>query len=332
MDTRSLETLTWVVRLGGVGAAARHLNLTQPAVTRRIQEMERELGGKVLRRQGRNVVPTPLGQTCLSGAERILSELAAMQLAASGKGAIATIRVGLVESIALTWFETFLTRIEERYPRVQLEVDVDLSNRLVTKLVRRQIDVALLPGPVPLSGVMRNSLGGCALKWLGNPRLRPADRHLTASELAELPIISLPQDADVHHSTSKWFEEARVSPSLVHCCNSLSVVALLVRRGIGISLLPPKLFAEDLEAGTLSVMIEQPVATQVEYSAAYLPGPQLAILSEVAALAQEESWFFGPSRQRINSFAMPFAPAQIRAHPADPQTAQGGAAGGQNGS
>src|SRR6266436_4457542 len=117
MDSRHLETLLWVVRLGGIGAAAQHLNLTQPAVTRRIQELERELGAKVFRRQGRNVALTPVGQTCLGSAERILSEVATMRVAASGKAAVGTIRVGVVESIALTWFQNFLARIEERYPR-----------------------------------------------------------------------------------------------------------------------------------------------------------------------------------------------------------------------
>src|ERR1700730_10484685 len=123
MDSRHLETLLWVVRLGGIGAAAQHLNLTQPAVTRRIQEPERELGAKVLRRQGRNVVPTPVGQPYLGSAERILSEVAIMRVAASNKAAVGTIRVGLVESIALTWFQNFLARIEGSYPKVRLEID-----------------------------------------------------------------------------------------------------------------------------------------------------------------------------------------------------------------
>src|SRR5947209_18707540 len=96
MDSRHLETLLWVVRLGGIGAAAQHLNLTQPAITRRIQELERELGAKVLRRHGRNVVPTPLGQSCLANAERILSEVTAMRLAATGNAPVGTIRVGVV--------------------------------------------------------------------------------------------------------------------------------------------------------------------------------------------------------------------------------------------
>src|SRR5882757_327998 len=107
MDSRNLETLLWVVRLGGVSAAAQHLNLTQPAVTRRIQELERELGAKVLRRQGRNVVPTVLGQSCLGSAERILSEVATMRVAASDKAAVGTIRVGVVDFFVLPRFQSF---------------------------------------------------------------------------------------------------------------------------------------------------------------------------------------------------------------------------------
>jgi len=52
----------------------------------------------------------------------------------------------------------------------------------------------------------------------------------------------MPQDANAYHSIINWFEEAEVSPGLMHCCNSFSVVALLVRRGVGVSLLPPDLF------------------------------------------------------------------------------------------
>ena len=302
MDSRNLETLLWVARLGGIGAAAQHLNLTQPAITRRIQELERELGAKVLRRHGRNVVPTPLGHICLGNAERILSEVATMRVAASGTPAVGTIRVGVVESIALSWFQNLLTRIEERYPKVQLEIDVDLSSRLATKLSRRQIDIALLPGPIQLSGVIRVPLGSCVMKWLGHTRLSPNDREMTAADLAELPIISMPQDANAYYSIVNWFEAAGVTPGLVHRCNSFSVVASLVRRGVGVSLLPPDLFADDLDSGDLKVLIKEPKVFKVDYSAAYLQGVDVSILPEVAALAREESWFLGSPHRMVKNF------------------------------
>jgi DNA-binding transcriptional LysR family regulator len=221
-----------------------------------------------------------------------------MKVAAGGDAAVGTIRVGVVESIALTWFQSFVARIEQRYPKVRLEIDADLAGGLAAKLTRRQIDIALLPGPVDLPGSVRISLGSCTLRWLGHPRFCPQDHHLTAAALAELPAIGMPQDASVYHSMVSWFEEAGISPNFIHRCNSFSVMSLLVRRGIGISLLPPELFAEDLAAGALKILIEHPKASDMEYSAAYLRTGDNALVPQLAALAREESWFLGTPMAR----------------------------------
>jgi DNA-binding transcriptional LysR family regulator len=89
-------------------------------------------------------------------------------------------------------------------------------------------------------------------------------------------------------------------------------VALLVRRGVGVGLLPPDLFAGELESGVLKILIEEPNVPTVEYSAAYLPAVDASILPEVAAIAREESWFFGPSRTRRKNFGVrPFLAVRL---------------------
>jgi DNA-binding transcriptional LysR family regulator len=303
MNDGHLKTLLWVVRLGGIGAAAQHLNMTQPAITRRIQELEKELGAQVLRREGRHVVPTALGQTCLASAERILSEVALMRVAASGNAVAGTIRVGVGEIVALTWFYRLLARIEERYPNVRLQVDVDLSTRLVTKLRRHQIDIALLPGPVTLPGVVSTDLGRCTLDWMSIPRrlLGTGLQNLTAAALANFPIITLPQDANSYDLMINWFEQAGVKPPRVHYCNSISVVASLVRKGVGISLLPSDLLKDDVQSGALVILPVTPGMPKVGYAAAYFPNEdlssaaELSILPEIAEFAREESWFLRKS-------------------------------------
>jgi DNA-binding transcriptional LysR family regulator len=299
MNESQLKSLLWVVRLGGVGAAARQLNVTQPAITRRIQELEKELGAAVLRREGRNVVPTALGQSCLTGAERVLAEIAAMHVAASGKAVSGTVRIGVGEVVALTWLYRLHTRIEERYPNVRLEIDVDLSTRLVTKLRRHQIDIALLPGAVDIPGTHRTELGGCPLDWMSSPRLlqgRPA-RSFTAHELAALPIITLPQEANAHSVMMNWFEQAGVVVPRFHACNSISVVAALVRKGVGISLLPSSMFQDDLRSTALVVLSVNPAVPPMAYGAVYTAdthssqASNSSILPEIAEFAREESWF-----------------------------------------
>ena len=61
------------------------------------------------------------------------------------------------------------------------------------------------------------------------------------------------------------------------------------------------------------IFVEQPEVPKVEYSAAYLPAIDVSILPKVAAIAREESWFFGPPRTRRNNFGMgPFPALQVR--------------------
>jgi hypothetical protein len=62
----------------------------------------------------------------------------------------------------------------------------------------------------------------------------------------------------------------------------------------------------------LQILVDQPHVPKVEYSAAYLPAIDASILPEVAAIAREESWFFGPSRTRIKNFGVgPFPALQV---------------------
>ena len=170
------------------------------------------------------------------------------------------------------------------------------------KLERREVDIALLPGPVRIPHIIGVSLGGCDLKWLGAPGFRPTNRTLSAEEIAKLPIVGMPQDADAHRAMTRWFEQAGITPKRVHYCNNFSVLALLVRRGVGVSLLQSDLFAKELDDETLAVVIDGPAATRVEYSAVFRPDVHHAILPEVAALAQEESWFLGHPRSVANGF------------------------------
>lgn len=297
MRSRNLETLLWVVRLGGVSAAARHLNMTQPAVTRRIQELERDLGTKLFRQSGRILAPTPAARVAVLHAERVITELAAMRTAAGGGAAVRSIlRLGVAELIALTWLDRLLARTSEAYPNVTFELDVDLSSRLVDRLAQRKLDAAFLPGPVPIAGIVRIDIGASAVKWVAAPALVGARASLSPQEMRDMPIILPPQGADTQGMVARWFAAANVQPQRVSTCNSLSVKASLVRKGIGISALPTDLVAGELASGALVALPERPAFQPVVYSAAYIPLRDLEILPHLVQFAKEESWF-APAEQ-----------------------------------
>lgn len=303
MNSRNLEALLWTVRLGGVGAAARHLNLTQPAVTRRLQELEKELGAPLFRREGRKVIPTNVGEGCLASAEKILAEVSAIRMVASGRIASGRVRTGVAEFVALTWFPDFLDRIEERFPDVQLDIDVDLSSRLITRLKQRKLEIVLVPGTVSVAGAVRVDLGPCQFSWMAHPRFLRRNTEFGPAELAELPIITLPPEANVHDMTMDWFAAAGIQPRRIHYCTSFSVVAALVRRGVGISLLQADAFANDLETGQMVILGQKLLMPKIQYTAVYLPPDPLSIVPEIASFAQKESWFLRPKETRWRSLS-----------------------------
>lgn len=292
MNTRHLDTLVWVVRLGGIGAAARHLNVTQPTVTRRIQELERNLGTCLFRREGGRFVTTGAARLCASNAERILGELTAMRVATSGPSAIrATVRVGVGELVALTWLHRLLERMEQTYPNVLVNLDVDLSSRLLDKLARRDLDFVIVPGPVAIPHAVKADIGSCSFRWLASPLRFRTDDGATPHKLAELPIITLPHEADLNDTMMRWFEASGARPARLSVCNSFSVVTALVRKGLGVSLMPVDYFAEDLSLGSLIALGSDADAPLPRYSTAYLDAAELPILAHLAAMSLEESRF-----------------------------------------
>jgi DNA-binding transcriptional LysR family regulator len=292
MDSRNLETLLWVVRLGSISAAADRLHLSQPAITRRIQELERDLQARLFERKGVRVAPTAIAQALVQNAERVLTEIAAMRSTASDRTIVrGRLRIGIAEFIGLTWFDRLLARIEDEYPELTTEIDVDLSSSLVDRLLRRELDVAFFPGPAPAESVCQTPIGSCEHRWVARADFARGHDDLSARDLAEVPIIVLPKGAALHNVVMHWFTQAGVRPTRVRTCNSLSVNTSLVRKGLGISAMPVDLVSDELASGELIALREQPPLPKIAYSAAYIPSNSFKIVPLIVAYAKEESRF-----------------------------------------
>lgn len=291
VQTRNLETLLQVIRLGGVSAAARQLNLTQPAITRRIDELERELGVSLFLKRGRQLIPTPAGRACAESAERVLAELGALRARTNTGTSQRTVRIGVGELIALTWFDRLLARLRETHPQIVVHMHVGLASRLVDGLTRRDLDLILTPGQVPIPHAVSLALGCTTYAWIGTREHLLGRDHLSPLDLSELPVLMAPQGSDSHRMVLDWCEAAGAPLRRASLCNSLAVLGVMVRKGMGIAPLPVELFAEELAAGTLLTVVSRPPMRTISYSACYLPGGEGSLMQEIATLARTESWF-----------------------------------------
>ena len=194
MDLRHLRYFVAVAGLGNVSRAAAELRVAQPALTRQVRDLERELGVALLERHPRGVTPTLAGEAFARRAMRVLAETAAAlaNAEATAEGTRGRIVVGAMRAVIV---HGFAARLEETLRAEHPEITVALKEldflELADALVGGGADVAL---GIELEG--QPGIVGTPL-WdeKADQALLPAGHHLatrrsvSASDLAELPLV-----------------------------------------------------------------------------------------------------------------------------------------------
>lgn len=274
-----LESLIWIARLGSFTAAADRLHITQSAITRRIRELETDLGVSLFSRLGRRVELTAEGRTALDYAERIVTMSARMRRDAGSASRIrGTVRLGAGEVFSSWWLSAFVVRASRAYPGVELEIDIDLSVRHIARFEENKLDMLLLPGEPPSSGE-HILIDRIPYLWMASPRLGLPDRPHTPDEIARWPLLNLARDSHNFLMLGTWFRTHGVKPRRLEICNSLHVLADLVVSGLGISLLPLPLFQSRIDSGELQVIEATPPLPYVPLWAVYHEATTLPLAS-----------------------------------------------------
>ena len=178
-----LEFFVTVARLRSLSAAARALDMTPPAATRRLAQMEMRLGVRLINRSTRTLSLTPEGDIYLAHATRILAELQEMDEAVSG-GAQAmrgAVRVNATLGFGRTSIAPLLSSFARLHP--DIEVELELSDSPVD-LVAEGIDLALRFGAVPDQRLLARLLMTNRRYLCAAPRY--LDKYGTPAALADL--------------------------------------------------------------------------------------------------------------------------------------------------
>lgn len=150
MELHQLRYFVSVAETGSFSRGAERCGITQPSLSQQILKLESELGQRLFDRLGRSVQMTPSGRILLPRAQRILAEVnsasnAVQQDVVQGKG---TLTVGAIPTIAPFLLPEALSELRKRFPEAKLHIIEDTTDRLVQKLVRAEIDCAIMSPPV----------------------------------------------------------------------------------------------------------------------------------------------------------------------------------------
>ena len=142
MDWRALQDVVTVAETGSLSAAARRLNVSQPTVGRRIEQLEEQLGALLFNRTARGLVLTKVGEGILDHAKQMEEGALAIERIATGANQElqGNVRISLIEDLGIQWIPQKLNEFHKEFPQLAIEVNIDNRN---VDLLRREADIAI---------------------------------------------------------------------------------------------------------------------------------------------------------------------------------------------
>lgn len=276
MDFDDFDAVRAVVRAGTFSAAAIELHVAQPALSRRIARIERELGASLFDRLPRRAAPTALAVALARAAARLESErvLALQEVDAIVRGRAGTVRMScLAGGIAI--LARGLARFHHSHPDVWIEIEAHGTEDAVHALREREVDLATLPGASVSADMECRKLA----RWRAVVVVRPdhpiASRDsVPIAHLAGEPVLLLSPDFMVTQHVVAMAGRAGVQlrPRLRN--GTTEAVLSLSRRGLGAGIVPDSV---RLPTGVVGVPLAgQGASAEFDYVVAWLRDRTLA--------------------------------------------------------
>ena len=285
-DFKAIETFMWVVTLGSFRGAAQKLNTTQPAISQRIAQLEREVGVKLLQRDRRMVLPTPSGRQMMVYAEKLIGLRSEMLAVVGDRSAMrGVLRLGVAETIVHTWLPQLIKSVNQAYPNLSLEIEVDITPNLRARLLAQEIELAFLVGPLAASTVRNRTLCDYSVGFLASPSLGLGKETLSLRDLAKFPIITFPRKTQPYEAVRSLFNRPELPPIRLHASASLATVIHMAIAGLGIAVIPTAIVEREMADKRLQLLSTDLELTPLTFSASWLTSPDTVAVERVAELA-----------------------------------------------
>jgi DNA-binding transcriptional LysR family regulator len=221
--------------------ASELLNLSQPALSAHVRDLEAATGVPLLMRTTRSVRLTPAGTQFLSRAKQALAEL---QLAVSEVKELAQLQrgrviVACVPTVASSALPGILTTFARRFPGIQIQVMDEISERMHRRVIDREADLGIGPAErrsdeIEFTPLTRDHfIAVCSRSHDWAKR-----RHVRLSELTKVPFLTLKRTTNVRMVLEKAFEQAGLQVIPAYELNHHYTLGAMVSAGLGVTALP----------------------------------------------------------------------------------------------
>jgi DNA-binding transcriptional LysR family regulator len=237
MDTHFLESFVMVIEHGSIAGAARRLNLTDAAVTQRVRALEREIGVKLIGRSGRTVCATEAGTSILPHAKILLIGVKDLRSVANEDRFSGELTLGAVSSALTGILPPMLAELTKTYPLMKLFITPGSSEDLYQRVTSGELDAAVVVEPqVEIPKTCDWTL------WREEPFVVLAPRSMQETDAHRLletqPFIRYDRNQLGGRLANNYLQKVKIQPNDRYELDSLEAIAVLVDRGLGVSLVP----------------------------------------------------------------------------------------------
>ena len=285
---KQLEAFAFVVDTGTFRAAATALGTTQPNISARITALEAALKTSLLTRDAGSVRLTVDGEKLLQKTREVLWAGEALIEEAGRQELIEeTLRLGVTELVACTWLQRFLRDMKQAYPKLRIQLEVDLSTAIDRRLMEGHLDLAFQTGPFSSKTFTNDPLGQEAYCWVANSELvQQVSGNSTLPDLFDLTILTHAKHtqacAELHRIAG---ERGLRAERIVHS-SALSACLPMVLEGLGVALLPKRLVTAEIAAGELHLIDVDWLPAPLSFCARYAPNRAARYVGHAAQIAK----------------------------------------------
>jgi len=242
-ELRQLRHFVAVAEQLHFGRAAAALNMSQPPLSRSIQDLERRLGATLLARSRRKVELTPEGARFLEEAKRVLGQLerAVLEVGRMAAGAGGRLRLGFVSLADYGVLPELLKAYKASRPGVSLALREMLSPEQAVALAAGELDFGLLLPPV--AGDLEHLVVQRERFVVALPsrhRLSRARGRIAVREIANEAFVMVPREIapGLHDIVAMLAARAGFSPRVAQEAIQMQTVVSLVSSGLGVAVVP----------------------------------------------------------------------------------------------
>jgi|LNFM01.1.fsa_nt_gb LysR family nitrogen assimilation transcriptional regulator len=289
MNLRHLRYFVAIVDHGSMVKASDSLFVAQSALSQHMRNLEAELGVQLLLRTGRGVVPTEAGQDFLGRARAILAQVEDAQRALREQSATpqGNVTLGAPPTVSAMLAVPLILQMQQELPKVALRVAEGMSGYVLDWLQAGQIDLGLVYGIQRAPGIVASELFTEELFLVG-----PADdgdlAPIPFAALEGYPLVLPGRQHGLRDMIDRLAREHRISLRVQVEIDALSQMKLLVRHGVGHTILPLPAVRDELARGELIARpIVEPRISRTIYVAKASDRPQTpAVLATVRILEE----------------------------------------------